>query len=246
LGSLTYSVIEGPASGWLTASVLGTGATAIIAVVAILSRRARWRSRCSSEADGRSTPRWRSNSIGWCLNFGFLVLLLAFTLYLEKTEGRSAIVTGLYLLPLTGMMGIGNILSGRMIARFGWRLPVGCGMCLAGLMSLTFAVRVEASYVGSAAMLAVIGLGVSLAAPGITASVLAGACDADGVTAAAQLTVSRQIGGTLGTAMVGSLIGAPSVLGLALALRLSIAVGGIAWLAGALLAIGSGVRRSGT
>jgi DHA2 family methylenomycin A resistance protein-like MFS transporter len=78
------------------------------------------------------------SAVGLLINLGFYGQLFVATLYFQDLRGYSALATGLALLPETAMASVGSILSGRIMARTGPRLPTVAGLALgaAGMLGL--------------------------------------------------------------------------------------------------------------
>ncbi len=137
LGSLTYAIIEGPAFGWrapVITALFAVSATALAVFVAYEARRAEpvldprfFRS--VPFAGSVLTAISATAAVG-----GFLFLA---TLYLQDVRGMSALRAGLHLLPMATMMAVGALVSSRILARRGARLPMlaaGLGLAAGGLL----------------------------------------------------------------------------------------------------------------
>ncbi|HWL96200.1 MAG TPA: MFS transporter [Nocardioidaceae bacterium] len=142
--------------------------------------------------------------IGLLFNFGLYGGLFCLTLVLERALHQSAAVTGLVLLPLTAVVAICALVSGRLTSKFGPKTPmllgltggvVGAGL-LAGLGD-------RLGVAGLAGLGAVLGL-VGLAMPAMTDVALTAAAPQRAGLGAAVLNAARQAGGALGVALLGS------------------------------------------
>jgi MFS family permease len=135
---------------------------------------------------------------------GFLFLN---TLYLQDERGLSPLQAGIHTLPMAIMTMLLPPLSGRMVGRRGGRIPLliagaalftGCLM-LVGLSATTPFTWLFTAYV-------IFGIGFGLVNAPITNAAVSGMPRAQAGVAAAITTTSRQIGQTLGVAVVGSLV----------------------------------------
>ena len=135
---------------------------------------------------------------------GFLFLN---TLYLQEARGLSPVQAGLATVPMALMTVVASPLSGRIVGRRGPRLPLaiagvcmvtGCAM-LAGVDPATPLASLLAAYV-------VFGLGFGLVNAPITNTAVSGMPRAQAGVAAAIATTSRQVGQTLGVAVVGAIV----------------------------------------
>ncbi|MCA1738820.1 MAG: MFS transporter, partial [Actinobacteria bacterium] len=137
------------------------------------------------------------------------------TLYFGDSLGYSIAFTGLAFLPLAALTFAASLVSGRLTERVGLRTPLVFGLALAGLGSLLLlAVGEHSSYTLFLAELSLIGIGSGFAIPPATDAVVSSAPDEKAGIASAVVNVSRQTGGVLGVALLGSLAGNEIVAGL--------------------------------
>jgi MFS family permease len=156
-----------------------------------------------------SVPFAGASTIAVCLfaaTGGFLFLT---TLYLQDVRGLSPLHAGLAMLPMAAMMIVFAPLSGRLVARFGARPSMVAGglavmvsgLLLTGLARGTPILLLLGAY-------AVFGVGSGLVNPPITNTAVSGMPPAQAGVAAAVATTSRQVGLTLGVAVLGAVAGA--------------------------------------
>jgi MFS transporter, DHA2 family, methylenomycin A resistance protein len=113
--------------------------------------------------------------VGVIFNLVLYGSLLCLSLFLQQARHQSVLATGLLLLPMSLVVGIGSLTSGRLTARFGPRPPILAGLTLAAVGAAVLATA------GTATSLAVIVGGsvllglVSLAMPAMTAVVVGAA-----------------------------------------------------------------------
>lgn len=120
----------------------------------------------------------------------------------------SASVTGFALLPEFGCAFLAASLSGRLLASIGSRSVMLIGLFLSVLGCFAFVfVDAKTSYVLLACVLAVFGFGLSLVQPATAEIVIAHAPKTQSGIASGVLNVSRQVGGVLGVAVLGNLVG---------------------------------------
>jgi EmrB/QacA subfamily drug resistance transporter len=208
LATLTYAIIEAPHSGWLSAEILGLFAASAVSIAALIVYELRRFEPLIEVRFFRSAPFSGANAIA-VLTFaslgGFLFLN---TLYLQDARKLSPFDAGLYLLPMAAMLLIVSPASGWLVARFGARPSMvagGAGMALAALMltGLSPATAVPlllASYF-------LFGVGLGFENPPITNTAMSGMPAAQAGVAAAIASTSRQVGVTLGVAVIGAISG---------------------------------------
>ena len=139
--------------------------------------------------------------VGLIFNFCLYGTLLCLSLLLQQVRHETVLQAGLELLPMTVVVGAGALCSGRLTARFGSRLPMIAGLSCGAAGALVLA---STGSVLAGSML--LGL-CSLAMPAMTAVVVGAAPDDRAGLASGVLNASRQSGGALGVAVLGSLFG---------------------------------------
>jgi DHA2 family methylenomycin A resistance protein-like MFS transporter len=155
----------------------------------------------------RSRSLSGATAIGLIFNLVLYGSLLCLSLYLQQARHEPVLTTGLLLLPMSLMVGLGSLASGRLTARFGPRPPMIAGLALAGAGAALLATA------GPSEPLALIVTGsvllglVSLAMPAMTAVVVGAAGPEHAGVASGTLNAARQAGGALGVAVLGSLLG---------------------------------------
>jgi DHA2 family methylenomycin A resistance protein-like MFS transporter len=206
LGAATGAFIEAGQLGWSAPLPLGLLASGVLAGVLFAAAERRCTRPLVPLGVFASRPFTAAVGVGFLFNLGLYGALFCVSLYLQRTRGQSALDAGLTILPMTVVVGLGALASGRLTARHGPRLPMLAGLgfaaCGAGLLSLVGA-RAPLEVVVAASMC----LGLSaLAMPAMT-SVAVGAVDAARAgLASGVLNAARQSGGALGVAVLGSLL----------------------------------------
>ncbi|MFI6803665.1 MFS transporter [Streptomyces luteogriseus] len=137
----------------------------------------------------------------------FMGGLFFVTFYLQNVHGMSPIDAGLHLLPLTGMMIVGSPLAGAMITKLGPRVPLAGGMALTAIAM--YGMSTLQTDTGSGIMslwFALLGLGLAPVMVGATEVIVGNApMELSGVAGGLQ-QAAMQIGGSLGTAVLGAVM----------------------------------------
>ncbi len=155
--------------------------------------------------------------------------------YLQQGLGLSPMAAGLAFVPSAAGSFVGNIASGRIAARHGSGLPMAAGLgCEALGLLLLAALAPTLSATSVALLVAVVGLGGSLAMPATSSLVLASADARLSGVASALFNTFRQVGASIGIALFGLFVTAAPTLGGAL--RLSFAVAAALVVAAAVMA----------
>jgi MFS transporter, DHA2 family, methylenomycin A resistance protein len=228
LAALTYAVIESGRLGWTSATVVASLATALAAGAAFIFVEARHAQPLLPLSLFRHAALNVSSVTGFTLNFGYYGLMFAMSLFFQNVRHDTPLETGLAFLPMTAVVTVANIVSGRLTARFGHRLPMVAGQSLAalGYVALAFVHADSGAFAISLPLLAV-GTGVALAVPSINTAVLAHVEAASVGIASGVLNTARQIGGVVGVGVFGSLVRPGSgdlVAGLHVAVMLAFAM----------------------
>ena len=207
LAALTSGIIEAPDRGWTSAATLVTFAVSALALAALLVHEPRRRDPLIDLRFFRSIPFSAATVMAIAAFSAFGGFLFLNTLYLQEVRDLSPVQAGLATLPLALMTVVCAPLSGRIVGRRGPRLPlaiagtfllVGCLM-LTGLATDTPLAWIFAAYV-------VFGIGFGFVNAPITNAAVSGMPRAQAGVAAAVTSTSRQIGQTLGVAVVGAIV----------------------------------------
>ena len=137
---------------------------------------------------------------------GFLFLN---TLYLQDVRGLSPASAGLCTLPIAAMTVLCSPIAGRVVGARGVRGPLvvgGLGLGLGGLMLVSLSADTSLGWLLAA--YCVFGLGFGAVNPPITNTAVSGMPPSQAGVAAAVATTSRQVGLTLGVAVVGAVVAA--------------------------------------
>jgi EmrB/QacA subfamily drug resistance transporter len=212
LASLTYGIIEAPSAGWLSARSLATFALAAAALVALLLYERRRREPLLELRFFRSLPFSGASAIAVCSFAALGGFLFLNTLYLQEVRGLSALTAGLYTLPIAAMTLICAPLSGRYVGRRGPRAALlvgGLGIMLGG--ALLTGLGPHTSIPSLLPAYFIFGVGFGTVNPPITNTAVLGMPAAQAGVAAAVASTSRQVGQTLGVAVVGAVAAAGAV-----------------------------------
>ncbi|GGU14646.1 MFS transporter [Lentzea flava] len=220
LVALTFGVIDG-----VQPVALGVAVVAAVAFVLVESRVA---APMMPLGLFRSRTVTLSVVIGFVVNAAFYGLVFVLSLYFHDRLGLSAMAAGLVFVPMTAVVAVANLVSARVAARFGPRLPIAAGqlICAAAMAALLWVDEGTALPV-IAVLLVPIGFGLGCAVPSLTA-VLMGHIAADRAgMAAGVLNSFRQTGGALAVAVFGA-VGLRAGLGAAVVML--VAASAAAWL----------------
>jgi EmrB/QacA subfamily drug resistance transporter len=208
LASLTYAIIDGPSAGWTSAGTLGLFALSLASFVGLVLYELHRREPLLEMRFFRSVPFSGASAIAICAfaaQGGFLFLN---TLYLQGVRHFSPLHAGLYMLPMAGMVLVFAPISGRLVAQRGARWPLtlaGFGLTIASVLLTRITPTTSTGYLLVAYF--VFGIGAGLLNPPITNTAVSGMPPSQAGVAAAIASTSRQVGMTLGVAVIGAISG---------------------------------------
>lgn len=209
LGSLTYAIIEAPVAGWTSPPIPLFAGTAAMALVGLLLYERRRTEPLIDPRFFRSAPFSGATVIAVCAFAALGGFLFVNTLYLQDVRGLSALHAGLHMLPMAGLTLVCAPLSGRLVGSRGPRLPLlvaGVTMTASGVLFAAFEAETSTPMLFTGYVLFGLGFGV-VNAP-ITNTAVSGMPRAQAGVAAAIASTSRQVGQTLGVAVIGAVLAA--------------------------------------
>jgi EmrB/QacA subfamily drug resistance transporter len=207
LATLTFGIIEAPVRGWSSPLILSAFSAAAAALVLLLLYEPRRHEPLIDLRFFRSIPFAAAIATSLAAFAAFGGFLFLNTLYLQQARGLSPFQAGVYTVPAALMIVVASPLSGRVVGRRGPRVPlviagssllIACAV-LSGVGPTTALAPLFAAYV-------VFGLGFGFVNAPITNAAVSGMPRAQAGVAAATATTSRQVGHTLGVAVVGAIV----------------------------------------
>ena len=156
----------------------------------------------------RQPAIWHSDALAACHGAALVSLITFIPVYLEVVRGMSPSDTGLLLVPLTVGIGVGSLITGRLVSKTGLTTiyPIG-GLMLATANFLVLALWASAmNRAQFAVVLLLSGLFMGTVMGVVQVSVQSAAGQARLGEAAASVQFSRSIGAAFGTAMVATIL----------------------------------------
>jgi EmrB/QacA subfamily drug resistance transporter len=205
LTALLYGIIEGPRLGWSSTNVVA----GLVTGVAVLAAFALWEHHTTNPMlplEFFENPRFWSACVALSLTFfalfGYIFLL---TQYLQFVRGLSPLGAGLRLAaPAVGLI-VGAPLAPRLVEHVGTKLVVATGLFVAGAALLLLADEsVIAHDISLAPVFALFGLAMGLTMAPATESIMGSVPPARAGVGSAVNDTTRQMGGALGVAILGS------------------------------------------
>jgi EmrB/QacA subfamily drug resistance transporter len=206
IGLLVYTIIEAPSRGWGSAATIGSFlvTAALVAVFIAVERRrpnpmldvSLFRTPAFSAASGAVT-------VAFFALFGFIFLI---TQYFQFVRGFSTVSTGVRILPVAATIALGSVVGARLAGRIGTRVIVVAGLVMFGTAFAWIAISpVNMPYLQIAAQMVLMGTGLGLTTAPATESILSVLPAAKAGVGSAVNDATREAGGTLGVAVIGSI-----------------------------------------
>jgi EmrB/QacA subfamily drug resistance transporter len=207
LSSLLWAIIEGPTKGWGSGSVVAGFAVAI----AVLGSFFWWELHCDEPMlDVRYFKNRRFSAASGAVTITFLTLfgtIFLLTQYFQAVLGYSTLKAGAMLIPQALLMMVFAPLSTRWVHRFGNKVIVVFGMLVVAatlLLMLTFATNSSTLHV--IVVTSLLGLGMAHVMPAATESIMGSLPREKAGVGSAMNDTTRQVGGAIGVALLGSIL----------------------------------------
>jgi EmrB/QacA subfamily drug resistance transporter len=207
LATLLWGLIEGPTKGWGSGEVLGAFAVGIVLIGVFLA----WESHTDEPMlDVNFFKRPRFSAASGAITFTFMAMMgtiFVLTQYLQSVHGFSPLKAGAVLIPMSAVMMVLAPMSARVVERVGTKLVLGAGLIVVSLalasMSL-FTAGTSIWWIIAATMLMASGMA-NVMAPA-TESIMGSLPREKAGVGSAVNDTTRQVGGAIGVALIGSLL----------------------------------------
>jgi EmrB/QacA subfamily drug resistance transporter len=204
-----FGIIDGPEHGWLSPEIV----ISLLLGITLLGAFVRWELLRNEPMLDIRLFRNRSFAVGsgtitmqYFALFGFLFV---FSQYLQRSLGYSPLQAAAAQLPIGLLVLVGAPLSSRMVQRFGPRAVVSSGLACtaAGFLLIAASTRSSSLPVLLAAE-ALIGLGLGQTTAPSTTLIMNSVRSSKAGVGSAVNDLSRELGGALGIAVLGSVVNA--------------------------------------
>ena len=236
LFSLTYGFIEASNYGWTSARILGAFAIAAVALVTFGLLELHQRAPMLDLSLFRNRTFSGANAAMLFVGLAMFGTFFFVSLYMQNVLGYSPVEAGASFLPMTILIILIAPRAGALTDRVGSRWLVGGGMTLlAGMLFYYTTLGASESFWALLPGLLLGGVGMGMTMTPVTAAAMSAVpVDKAGVGSAV-LNSARQVGGSLGIAVMGSIVASASsyLVGFHDALR----VGSFLCLVGAVVAV---------
>jgi EmrB/QacA subfamily drug resistance transporter len=207
LFALTYGLIEANTRGWTSAEILGLFALAVVSLAAFVVLEHRQRVPMLDLSLFRSPTFSGANVAMLMVALAMFGIFFYNSLFIQNILGYSAIQTGAMFLPMTLLIILIAPQAGRLSDKVGSRWLIGGGMLLLSVAQILFAqVGRGDGFWNLLPGLLVGGVGMALTMTPATAAAMGSVPRDKAGIGSAVLNTARQIGGSLGIAIMGAVI----------------------------------------
>ena len=207
LTAIVWGLIEASERGWTDSKILGAFAlgSAIIALFIMWERKT-----THPMLDVSVFRNLRFSAASLAVGFVFFALMgvvYFLTTYLQSVMGYTALEAGIRMLPVAAGMISATKLSVVLTEKIGTKIVVGIGMStVASALFVLSTCGVDTGYGRVAISLGMLGIGMALAMSPATESIMGSLPKAKAGIGSAMNDVVREVGGTLGVAVLGSVL----------------------------------------
>lgn len=207
LGLLTWTIIEAPEHGWSSVATLaGFAASALLILVFVLIERAVDDPMIDVTLfqDRRFSAACAAVTIAFFALFGFIFLI---TQFFQFVRDYTPLETGVRFMPVALAIAVASLLGSQLAPRLGTKAVVAPGLVLMGAAFLWIStISADVSYAAEVVpQMVMLGLGIGFVSTPATESIMQVLPPGRAGVGSAVNDATRELGGTLGVAVVGSL-----------------------------------------
>ncbi|CAN5422259.1 MFS transporter [soil metagenome] len=215
LSVVVYAIIEGPTHGWLSATTLLTASVGLLAIAAFVVHELRTEHPMLDVRLFRIGAFGVSSLILTLVFFALMGTFFSMSQMLQLVWGYSPLEAAVRLIPISVAMMIAAPQSAKLAARFGKRRVVAAGMWMvAGGVLVVSMIGVSPNYLVLVAGLFVMAFGMGTAMSPTTDLLMSSVPRKQAGMGSAMNDTTRELGGSLGVAIFGSLLASKYAAGL--------------------------------
>lgn len=220
LAALLFGIIEGEPKGWGSTEVLAGFAVAIVALGGFVAWELHTDHPMLDLAVFRNARFSAASGTITIVFFALMGSMFLMTQYWQLVHGYSPLDAGVRLLPAAILMMVAAPQSARLVEHFGTKRVVLAGLSLIALgLLLTSFIQAETPYWNVMARFLIMYLGMSMTMAPATESVMGALPREQAGVGSAINDTTRQVGGALGVAIIGSVVSGHWASGIAKAAR---------------------------
>ena len=207
VATLVWAVIEAPSTGWTSPTILAAFALAFALIGGFLA----WELHTDAPMlDVRIFSNLRFSAGSLSITVAFFALfgfVFTVTQYFQAVRGYSTLEAGLRTLPFAVATGIASPIAPKLVQRFGTKAVVTWGLTSMGIgMFIASTSTATSSYWIIVASMGFMGSGLGFVTAPATESIMGALPPERAGVGSAVNDTTRELGGTLGVAIAGSLV----------------------------------------
>jgi len=204
---LTYGLIEANQKGWSDPTIVGSLAAAAVLLATFFWWEHRNPKAMMPLSFFRIPAFSAGNTVAFSVSLGMFSIFLFMSLYLQQIRGYTPFEAGVRFLPMTLMIIVTAPLAGKYAQRHGSKIPMTYGLLLMafGLMALT-QIEVDTPYAVIGVLFLLMGHGMGATMAPMTAAVMSSVGPQRAGLGSAMTNTSREVGGVLGIALLGTIL----------------------------------------
>ena len=207
--ALTYALIEANKHGWTSTMILALFAAAVLLLAAFVAVERHGRQPMLDIGLFGKRTFAGANIAALLVSLAMFGIFFFVSLYMQNILGYSPVHAGKIFLPMTVLTVVSAPLAGKATDIFGPRWPISTGMLLLAIaLSMFSRLGVHSGFYDLLPAMLVGGVGMGIAMGPMTTAALSAVSVSEAGVAAGVVNTSRQVGGTLGIAVMGAIVAA--------------------------------------
>ena len=207
LTGVVWALIEAPECGWTDPTILGAAAAGLAVLGAFIV----WERRCAHpmlDVSVFRNLRFSASSLSVTfVYFALMGVMYFLTSYLQSVLGHDALAAGVRMLPIAAGMMLTARTSVMLTRKVGTKIPVASGLAaVAGALVMVAGFDLHTTDGHMALVLATMGAGIGMAMAPATEAIMGSLPKAKAGVGSAMNDVVREVAGTLGIAVLGSVL----------------------------------------
>ncbi len=207
LVSLVYAIIEAPTHGWLSLATIGVAGLGLLVLGVFVWWELRNKHPMLDVRLFKIPAFGISSAVLILVFFALMGMFFNMSQLMQFVYDYSPLESAVRMLPLSFVIVIASVMSPKLVKRFGKRLVVTGGMLLLGIGVLVLATMgVEPMYLRLVTAMCIAAAGMGIAMSPTTDLLMSAVPRARAGMGSAMNDTTRELGGSLGVAILGSLL----------------------------------------
>ena len=207
LFALTYGLIEANAYGWGSPRIVGSLVVAVVMLAAFVALERHQRLPMLDLSLFRDRTFAGANTVALLSALAMFGVFFYVSLYMQQVMRLTPVQAGLMFLPMTALIITIAPRAGRMVDRVGARMLVGVGQSLVAVALFLYSrLAVDTTVWFLMVPMVISGAGMAMTMTPTTAAAMAAVSHDKAGVGSAVLNSARQVGGSIGIALMGAVV----------------------------------------